>query len=464
MILKKSSNLGAWLHLAKIYAIIWLEKRARTKRKYDFTDLGFLALLALSVSALLYMISELSISYKELDKLYSSDSWLFAWLRLCVEVFGANDYALRGSFVLLHALNMLLMYSIGRIYLSKPNDSLFLALIYALIPGVNISALMLYESGFILFVLLLICYMQLRFRYIPYVMIFVAGCFDLVFCVLFVALGIYALIHRKTKTLIASLIGFGVNMFLYSSSIGGVPSAHFLDVLGSMAMLFSPLLFLYYVYTLYAALARRKEDSMMALISASGLVLCLLLSLRQEIDIISFAPLCVVGLPVLVFGFFSDMRVRLKAYRGRFKLRMFFVFSVLCLETFGIYGNKISYIFSPKPNFAYPYYIAKDVANELKARGIDSLKVQDSRLSFRLGFYGIGAGNNICLYSNALDTSADKANRQNATQNPPQNTPARQNPAQNSARKNASSENIDIVYLGRIVASFRLVRSNACRI
>ena len=32
-------------------------------------------------------------------------------------------------------------------------------------------------------------------------------------------------------------------MFLHSGSIAGVPEAHFLDVLGAFAMLFSPLLF-----------------------------------------------------------------------------------------------------------------------------------------------------------------------------------------------------------------------------
>ena len=352
---------------------------------------------------------------------------------VCLEIFGSNDYALRSSLIAVHICNMWLMYMIGRIYLRKRRDSLFLVLLYALLPGVNLSALLLYESGFIIFVLLVICFIQLRFKRVPYVLICLAGMLDLVFCVLFIALGIYAILHRKSKVLVVALVGFGGNMFLHSGSIAGVPEAYSLDVLGAFAMLFSPLLFLYYIYTLYAAIARHKDYSLMVLISVSGLIFSLLLSLRQEIDIAKFAPLCVVGLPVLVYGFYNDMRVRLKIYRTRFKVRMGLVFLVLCVESFCLFGNKLTYLFSEQANFARNYYIAKDVASALKSRGIENLKVQNSVLALRLGFYGILAGNAACLYE--------------------ESTPITQ-----------KSEMIEIVYVGRVVARYKLVRSNACRI
>lgn len=417
-----------------LLARLWLHKRSLPKgRKYDVVDVGFLGILLGSVVLLVCMVGEISISYKELIKLHSSESWLFAWLRVCLEIFGSNDYALRSSLIAVHICNMWLMYMIGRIYLRKRRDSLFLVLLYALLPGVNLSALLLYESGFIIFVLLVICFIQLRFKRVPYVLICLAGMLDLVFCVLFIALGIYAILHRKSKVLVVALVGFGGNMFLHSGSIAGVPEAHFLDVLGAFAMLFSPLLFLYYIYTLYAAIARHKDYSLMVLISVSGLIFSLLLSLRQEIDIAKFAPLCVVGLPVLVYGFYNDMRVRLKIYRTRFKVRMGLVFLVLCVESFCLFGNKLTYFFSEQANFARNYYIAKDVASALKSRGIENLKVQNSVLALRLGFYGILAGNAACLYE--------------------ESTPITQ-----------KSEMIEIVYVGRVVARYKLVRSNACRI
>ena len=415
------------------YAAIWADSTKRVERKYDLVDLGFLCIVLASVATLSVMINQISISSKEINSLLNAkDSYLFSWVNLCLEIFGNNDYGLRGSFVVLHCLNMLLMYNLGRIYLKKPSDSLLLMALYALLPATNLSAILLYKSGFILFVLLLICYLQMRFSRPPYVIIFVAGLLDFAFSAVFVALGAFAIKKGKTKTFIASILGFGINMYLYEGSIGGVPKAYCLDLLGNMAMLFSPFLFLYYVYTLYAALARRREDSLMVYIATSSLVLMLLLSLRQKVDITQWTPLLLVGLPVLVFGFFSDIRVRLKPYKKRFKIRLSLIVGLLVLETLLLFGNKITYLFSPKPNFAYSYYVAKDLANELKKREIFAIKTQDSSLALRLGFYDIGVGNNACLY--------------------------------HSKPKGYKSEKIHIKYFGVLVERFFLVRHNGCRV
>ena len=53
----------------------------------------------------------------------------------------------------------------------------------------------------------MICFIQLRFKRVPYVLICLAGMLDLVFCVLFIALGIYAILHRKSKVLVVALVG-----------------------------------------------------------------------------------------------------------------------------------------------------------------------------------------------------------------------------------------------------------------
>lgn len=416
-----------------LYIAIWVEDFKRAGRKYDLVDVGFGSILLASLSALLFMISEISISGKEINALLSArDSHLFSFVALCLEIFGSNDYALRGSFLALHCVNMLLMYNLSRLYLKKPSDSLLLMALYALLPATNLSAILLYKSGFILFALLLICYFQMRFSRPPYISIFVFGLLDLAFSAVFVALCAFAIKKRKTKTFIASILGFGINMFLYEESIGGIPKAYCLDLLGSIAMLFSPFLFLYYVYTLYAAVARRKEDSLMVYIATSGLILMLLLSLRQKVDITQFTPLLLVGFPVLAFGFFSDIRLRLKQFKRRFRIRMSFIIATLLLETILLFGNKITYIFSSKPNFAYPYYVAKDLANELKSHNILAIKTQDSSLALRLGFYGVGMGSGACLYE--------------------------------KKPKGYRSEKISIEYFGVSVASYFLVRHSGCRV
>ena len=413
---------------------IWLEKHSHTKRKFTIIDVWFVILLSINILSLLFTVSEISISFKESEKLLFPSSLLFWWIDFVTEIFGANDYSLRGSCIAIHCCNVILLYMIGRLYLKKPSDSLFLVAIYMLLPGINFSAILLYESGFIIFMLLLICYIHLRYKRIPYILIFAGGLLNLALSVLFIALGIYAIRHKKTKTFIACIVGFGINMFAYSSDIGGTPSAHFLDALGELAMLFSPFLFLYYIYALYAGVARRKDDTLMIYISVSGLILTLLLSFRQEINIMNFAPLCVVGLPIMVFDFFNNMRVRLKIYRLKFKVRIFIICGVLCLETFMIFGNKLTYLFSPKPNFASNYYIAKDLAHILLSSNINGIKIQDHKLALRLNFYGINAGNTYCLYSDTKHQTKHKG------------------------------ETITIKYLGVVVARYTLVKNNACRI
>ena len=105
---------------------------------------------------------------------------------------------------------------------------------------------------------------------------------------------------------------------------------------------------------------------------------------------------------------------------------------MLLVETILLFGNKITYLFSPKPNFAYSYYVAKDLANELKKRDIQALKIADSNLAMRLRFYDISVGNNACLYQ-------DKP-------------------------KGLRSEKIAISYLGVPVATYFLVRHKGCRV
>lgn len=425
MILKKYSKISQAIRL---YLFLMCEKSLHTKRQFDIVDVWFLLILILSCGALLFMVSEMSISYKEANRLLSDTSLLYHFVRFLLDVFGVNDYSLKGSFIAIHCCNMILMYMIGRLYLRKASDSLFLVMIYALLPGVNFSALLLGKSGFIIFMLLLLCYAHLRYKRIPYVLIFLSGFFDIAFSVVFIALGIYAIRKRKTKTFIASIIGFGINMFLYSGVIEGVPKAYFLDSLGMLGVLFSPFLFIYLIYGLYAGVTRRNDDSLMLYIATSGIVLMLLLSMRQEIDMQSFAPLCVVGLPVMVYDFFHNMRVRLKIYRTRFKVRMLVIMVALCLQIFLLYGNKLTYLVSQTPNFASNYYIAKDVARILKSKHITTLKVQDSRLALRLNFYGIQTDSGkLCLYSD---------NKRNG-------------------------ESIKVRYMGRVIKEYVLVR-DAC--
>ncbi|PAF49538.1 hypothetical protein BKH41_02425 [Helicobacter sp. 12S02232-10] len=379
-----------------LYLRFWLERHSQTKRAFDIVDIFFLVIAFCSVCLQFLMISQMSVSYKEAYGFFYEKNFVFDLVRLSTGIFGQNDYALRGPFVVIHFLNMLLVYAISRNYLKKPTDSLFAVLVYAMLPGINFSAVLLVKSGLIIFVSLLICYINIRYKKIPYILLFVSIFTDSSSSVLFLAVTFYAIKNKMPKTIIYCLCGFAINMHLFDLDIRGRPQGHFLDILGEMAMLFSPFLFVYYNYTLYWAITKH-QNNLMTYISVTSLMFALLLSIRQNIDSEIFVPMSVVGLPVMIKSFFNDMRIRLPRFRTRYKMRFFLVFAVLLLETLFLFGNKWSYFFSAKDNFASSYYVVKELANALKKYGINAIYTKDERLALRLQFYGINKGKELRL-------------------------------------------------------------------
>lgn len=374
----------------------WLQTHQKTKRSFDVIDIFFLLIAFSSIALLTWMIGELSISYKEADGFFNAQGIIFDLSRFSVRLFGQNDYALRAPLVLIHFLNMILIYAIGRNYLKKPTDSLFLVFVYALLPGINFSALLLVKSGVIIFISLLICYINVRYKKISYILLFISIFIASSSSVLFLAVAFYAIKNKMPKTLIYCLFGFSFNMYLFDLDIGGRPEGHFLDLLGEMAMLFSPFLFIYYVYTLYWAITK-NQNNLMTYISVTSLVFTLLLSIRQNIDTEIFIPMCVVGLPIMIKSFFNDMRLRLPEFRARYKMRFFVVFFVLFLETFSLFGNKLTYFFNAKNNFASNYYLVKELADGIKKYNLTNIHTKDADLALRLKFYGINDGDKYRL-------------------------------------------------------------------
>ncbi|PAF44818.1 glycosyltransferase family 39 protein [Helicobacter sp. 11S02596-1] len=389
-----------------LYLRFWLDRHSQTRRAGDVVDIFFLLIASGSVILQFWMISQMSISYKEAYGFFYEKNFVFDLARLSTQIFGQNDYALRGPFVVIHFLNMLLIYAISRNYLKKPTDSLFAVLVYAMLPGINLSAILLLKSGLIILVSLWICYINIRYKRIPYISLFLSIFIDGSFSVLLLAVVFYAMKNKMPKTIIYCLCGFGVNMYLFDLDIGGRPQGHFLDVLGEMAMLFSPFLFIYYSYALYWAITK-NQNNLMTYIGVSSLVFVLLLSIRQNIDSDSFIPVSVVGLPVMIKSFFNDLRIRLPRFRTRYKMRFFIVFAVLFLETFCLFGNRLSYFFSAKDNFASGYYVVQELAGALKKYGINAVNTKDERLALRLLFYGIKDSKDLRLIKIPNGTKGD---------------------------------------------------------
>ncbi len=338
---------------------------------------------------------EISISYKEALLYFSTPSfWLDALLlgalRDFVGVVGKflpHDLALRLPSLLLHALNLILLYRLSlKLQPKKPYDPLLSVFTFALLPGVQLGAILLGKVS-LLFTLALSSMLLFHTR-IFYALIPLLALFDPSCVVLLSAFFLYALKHkhRLKAGLLGVALGFNV---LYFKPVSGMPQGFFLQTLFVMFVLYSPCLCLYYPYALYAQVIKaRQQDSLVGMVGAVGFCLPLLLSLRQEINP-QFLAYGVLGIPVLLKHALSSIRVHLPLFRTHYRIRYSLVFGTLLLESLYLWGG-----YNP---FVRTHYIAKELASELQARGVYAVHTFAPKMALRLRFYGIQEGGNTFL-------------------------------------------------------------------
>lgn len=368
-------------------------------KRYDFY---FILVMIVNVSILLIMVNETSIYYKEAILVEKNNEFAgflanisLSFFHLFSKDYLLNDFFARAPFILFHILNCILLYLISLQILRKKSHVIFCVILFVSVPGVSIQSLLISKAVVITFISLLISYIHLKWNQIAYPLFVVAIFLDQSSSILFLALFFYSLINHKNIALVFAMLCFALNMYIFSP-IRGVPYAYFLDTVGIMALLFSPIFFIYYCYAIYSS-SFHKNVKLINLIPLIGIIFTLLLSIRQEINLESFIPVIIIGIPFLVLKLMSDLNIRLSKFRGVYRSRIAAIILFLVFENLILFGNKITYLFSPHLNFAYSFYGAKEIAINLGRMGIDQIFVDDSNLSIRLKFYGIDTSDEIRL-------------------------------------------------------------------
>jgi hypothetical protein len=210
------------------------------------------------------------------------------------------------------------------------------------------------------------------------------------FAILFLALFFYALQNRQNNLLIIALGLFGLSMYMYGFETSGKPRSHILDLFAIYASIFSPLVFLYFFYSMYRVGIKGKK-SIFWYISVTALVFSFLLSFRQKIYIEDFAPFVVVTIPVMMKLFFHSLRVRLKEFRKKHYVLAYSAIVILALNVLVILFNKPLYLLlkEEENHFAYKYHFAQEIADILKNNRIEAITTNDVELNLRLKYYGI---------------------------------------------------------------------------
>ena len=354
---------------------------------------------------LLYAANSLSISYNEAEIFFQKHSLLSYILKLSTHFFGQNDLAVRGVMIFFHIASVVLMYKVSKFYIKLEFDRIIAVLLFVLLPGTLASALIINNAGICITLALLCIYLFHIKKKILFGLSFCLAFFiDGDFLIFYAGFFIFALYKRKPPLAWLSAILFLLTLYFFGFETNGRPSGHFIDTFGIFAAVFSPFVFIFFVYTIYRIWVKEKKD-LLWFIAICSFCFCMIVSVRQRLELEQFLPFCVIATPLMVRVFFNSYRVRLPKFRKGHKICTSLVMLFLIFNWSAIIFNQIFYLFlnDPTKHLTYKFDVAKELADKLKEAGVHDIATEDTRLALRLKFYGIKTKS----YSKNLLASAD---------------------------------------------------------
>jgi len=347
-------------------------------------------ILGIDALVLFFQTSQVSISYSEAQLLYGDFSFLQFLIKSSISIFGQNDFGLHFVMILFHLLSALLIYEISKRYITQNRNRVWLVLVFILLPGIISAAIVVNSAGMVIFGLLLFVYLVPKLP-LPLLntLLIVYTFIDHGFAYLFLSLSIYYFSKKNYKQFIFLLILYLLNSYIFGFYIDGLPRGHFLDAIGVYSAIFTPIIFIYLFYNLYRRYLTGEIDFTWY-IAAVPLLLSLVLSFRQRVEIEYFAPYLIIALPLAAQSFVSSYRVRLREHRTQYKLMFVFSFLFLISNALLVNLNKNLYLAldDSQKHFAYKMHIAKELSSILKDQGIECVNTDD-RMQLRLHFYKI---------------------------------------------------------------------------
>ena len=357
---------------------------------------SFSLLLIVYTIAVVYLAGTTPVSPHE-AQLFYADNTIVATLMhsgksMLDETLFGPFLGIRVYFLLFGFLSIFLYYRMTWIYLEKEEDRYLATAIYMLLPGI-ITALALANISILVIpvvLLFLLAYDRgwLWAQAITMLILFWLHSPSVVF---FMAVFIYALIQKERALMVLS--GFFLllsALILRGVEIGGRPAGYFPDLFGLYAALFSPLLFIYFFYTMYRILLR-EEKNILWYISIVALIASLVLSVRQRVIMTDFAPYVVISVVLMLDTYYKSFRIRLPEYRKKYRIGFGLVMSVLVLSSLTIVFHKAFFplMSNPKKHFASKLYEPYWLAEKLKKEGVECYDIFDSRVTTQLHYYGI---------------------------------------------------------------------------
>lgn len=345
-----------------------------------------------------HAISDLSISYQEAVVFFDKKSILHYIVVLSCKIFGQNDLGLRLPFVVFYLLSAFLMFEICKFELKRQLDRYLCVGIFMILPGVLSSAILVNEAVLVIFLSLLFVLLYLNNQKKYYVLLVICLFVDNSFAIFYLALFFYGIFKKDSKLFSLALALFTISMYLYGFDVSGKPKGYFLDTIGIYSAVFSPLVFLYFIYAIYR-ITIKEEKNLLYFIAFVSFMFALLFSLRQKLMLEDFLPFSVISLPIVIKVFLNSYRVRLPKHRKVHFIFFTFILSSLVLNSLLTIFNKPLYIFTktPKKHFVYKYHIAKELSIWLHKNGYKAISSKDKDMLKRLKFYAISESESLIL-------------------------------------------------------------------
>ena len=351
----------------------------------------FLLIAALYAIAVFFLASTTPITPHEAKIFYTSAD-LVAQLMKWGEGLIGGFLGLRIFFIFLGLISILFFYEISRRSFAKREDAYLATTIFMFLPGMITGATLVSVAILVLPLVLLfvLLYESKHFIFLPLIMLALFFIHD-TSVIFFLALLVYGIVHKEK--MISILSAAFLLAFIYFSrgiDVGGKPSGHFVEIFGLYAAVFSPFVFFYFFYTMYRILLREKK-TLLWYISFTALVLSLLLSIRQRIDIANFAPYVMISVGLMLNTFHHSLRVRLPQFQKRYILGFKLVMLTLLISAMAIFFHKVLVNQMPEPkrysanNVYSPYFLSKS----LKSLNVSCYDTSNDHERYQLQYYGI---------------------------------------------------------------------------
>lgn len=369
----------------------------------------FLAIL-LNFALLIFSTSKLSIGYNEALIFFGESSFLkeAGFLHEIVKNsyniladFVGKDFAIRMPFLLAHLINIFLIYKVSKNILKKRYQRLIAACIYMYLPGVLASAIIINQAVFIILISLIILLLTQNKHYKSLFILLLASIFvSQAFICLYLALFFYGLYKKSAVYSVFGAVFCLAWIIIFDFDISGKPKGYLIDTMAVFGAAFSPFIFIYFIYSFYRIWLKESKDFLW-FIATCSFIFALLFSLRARPALEMFLPFCVIFVPHMTRLFFASYSVRLPAFRLKYKLLgALLAFSLAIIASASIFSDFLyAFLNEPKRHFAYPYAVAKELASELKKRGINEIQGDYSTMK-RLEFYDVKYGGFLFLSQN----------------------------------------------------------------